>query len=530
MLFGSHLNRKTSRNVIAAANRNRQGQKSRIYTLPAPTGGWNALDALDAMKPEDASIMDNFYPDARYAELRSGFSEHATGMSGGVETLMTWTGPTGSKMFAANGTSIFEVTAASAVGSADITGLTNARFSHTNFATGGGQYLYIANGADAPRYYNGTTWATSAITGTSVTATKFNGVITHKQRLFFTEKDSLRFAYLDVDTLTGAVGHVFDVGPFCNLGGYGMALASVSIDGGDGPDDYFAFITSEGEVVAYQGTNPGDAAAWSMVGTYRVGRPLGPRCVVDFGGDALIMTENGFVSLLQQIATDLSRAKSVSVTNRIDNALKDVVPGKEGFWGWQAFSYPRRNMLLFNIPIAANQTYHQYVQNALYGRFGRFLGQNSICWELLNGSPYFGGTDGKVYLADSGTSDNGENIEGEIRWAFNPLKMPGRQKQFLAARPILTSDGDIQPALEANIDFKDKMPTSIPTSVSVAGAEWDAVLWDIAPWNTAQTVQQNWAGLTGAGYFMALRMKIATKTATCRVSSVQILYKPGTFI
>lgn len=530
MLFGSHLNRRAKRRVVAAANRSLQQTPGRLYSLPAPTGGWNALDPLDAMAPEDASIMDNFIPDARFAELRRGYTSHATGMSGLVETLMTWSGPTSEKMFAANSTNIYDVSASGAVGAAAVSSLTNARWHWTNFATGGGQYLYIANQADAPRYYNGTSWATSAITGTGVTATDWGGVIAHKQRLFFTVKNSLEFGYLDVETLTGAVGNVFDVGPYCNLGGYGIALASVSIDGGDGPDDYFAFITSNGEVIAYQGTNPGDAAAWSMVGSFRIPKPLGPRCVVDFGGDAIIMTENGFVSLLQQIRTDLTRSKAVAVSGRIDNALKDIAPGREGVWGWQAFRYPARHLLMFNIPITISQTYHQYIQNALYGRFARFTGMNSVCWALYDGEPYFGGTDGVVYRADTGASDNDANIEGEIRWSFNHLKMPERRKVFLGARPLITSDATIEPVLQANIDFEDVQPSNVPTSTAVVGPEWDAILWDVEMWGSPETTQNNWAGLTGEGYFMALRMKIGTNSATCKVSGAQILYRPGTFV
>ena len=51
-----------------------KAQKSRsvVKTLPAPTGGWNARDALSAMPPEDAVALVNYFPQTTDVILRYG--------------------------------------------------------------------------------------------------------------------------------------------------------------------------------------------------------------------------------------------------------------------------------------------------------------------------------------------------------------------------------------------------------------------------------------------------------------------------
>ncbi|MFK5282932.1 hypothetical protein ACI3PL_25530, partial [Lacticaseibacillus paracasei] len=61
----------------------------------------------------------------------------------------------------------------------------------------------------------------------------------------------------------------------------------VSMDAGDGLDDKCVFVSSEGEVAVYEGTNPGSAADWRKAGVYQITRPLGQNAKVSAGGDLL---------------------------------------------------------------------------------------------------------------------------------------------------------------------------------------------------------------------------------------------------
>src|SRR5688572_13750123 len=114
--------------AISKSGRARIGNATKVQgvAVPAPVGGWNARDGLDGMKPTDAIVLDNWYPDETVCRVRKGFDGHVTGFGNKVETLMSWRGLSSSKLFAAAGTAIYDATSAGAVGAAAVSGLTNA--------------------------------------------------------------------------------------------------------------------------------------------------------------------------------------------------------------------------------------------------------------------------------------------------------------------------------------------------------------------------------------------------------------------
>ena len=57
-------------------------------SLPAPVGGWNDRDSIADMKPTDAVIMKNFWPQTDSVGVRDGWVDHATGLPGLIESLM----------------------------------------------------------------------------------------------------------------------------------------------------------------------------------------------------------------------------------------------------------------------------------------------------------------------------------------------------------------------------------------------------------------------------------------------------------
>ena len=86
---------------------------ARTTSVPAPLGGWNARDSLANMQPMDAVQMVNFFPTPTDVQLRRGWSEKSTGITGQVNTIMTYpsTSPSGGyKLFAAAETKIWDAT------------------------------------------------------------------------------------------------------------------------------------------------------------------------------------------------------------------------------------------------------------------------------------------------------------------------------------------------------------------------------------------------------------------------------------
>ena len=111
--------------------------------IPAPIGGWNARDSLDAMPPTDAVKLVNWIPRAGYVQSRGGYSIHATGLGAAVPTVVPYRGLT-SKLLAAADGEIWNVTTSTpaSLGS----GFTSDRWQTANHST----KLIFVNGADAP--------------------------------------------------------------------------------------------------------------------------------------------------------------------------------------------------------------------------------------------------------------------------------------------------------------------------------------------------------------------------------------------
>src|SRR6185436_9262950 len=110
---------------------------------------------------------------------------------------------------------------------------------------------------------------------------QFIAVNVFKGRLFFIPKASLSFWYLPAGAAGGALAE-FDLSGEAVKGGYLMAMATWTRDGGSGVDDFAVFITSEGEAIVYQGTNPNSSTTWAKVGSYTIGKPLGRRCMMQY--------------------------------------------------------------------------------------------------------------------------------------------------------------------------------------------------------------------------------------------------------
>ena len=90
--------------------------------LPPPVGGWDTESSLTDMPPENAVILDNFFPSTDRVTVRPGYTAHATGLGATVESLLPYTPEDGAgELFGVAGGSIFDVTGAGAAG--DILGV-----------------------------------------------------------------------------------------------------------------------------------------------------------------------------------------------------------------------------------------------------------------------------------------------------------------------------------------------------------------------------------------------------------------------
>ena len=499
---------------------------SQNVSIPAPVRGLNARDSLANMPEDFAVSLDNMFPNLTSCDLRSGYESHSTGNgTGAVETLVEYAGPVTRKLISAAGSVIYDSSAAG--GSTSIaTGKTNARWQTTMMGTSGGNFLFMVNGADAPIYYNGSAFVTPTLS--SVTAANIIHVTTHQRRLFFVFKQSLTFGYLPVVSVAGTVS-TFDLSGLCRKGGYLMAIGSWTRDGGSGPDDLFVAITSEGEVILYSGNDPSTAADWVLSGVFSIGKPIGRRCIEKVGSDLIVTTQDGAISLTTFLPIDQVASTSMAMSTNIQNEFLASARSYGDNFGWQSLHYPQGSYQLFNIPLTTT-TANQYVINTQTGAWCRFTNQNAACWALYNGDLYFGAQDGGIiYKADTGLDDNSNNIDWKILPAFSYYGARGSQKLFTLCRPHFTATGSPGFAIDLNLDFSDRTPTSVPTEPTITGALWDVARWDTGLWTgSAQTA--NWVTVRGLGEAASPAIHGATKSITIKFNSYDMVWQQGNAI
>ena len=373
---------------MLASLKQRQRQEGKVESLPAPTGGLNTRDPISAMDPKDAIDLENWFPTPADLMLRQGFSDHVTGsVLGQVESLMAYSSSSGTeRLYGASGTAIYNCSSATATASVAVSGLDNARWEHINFTnTGGTAYLLCVNAADGLRSFDGTTWAEQAITGAS--ASNFAHISMHKERVWCVKDNTLDAYYLNTGAIAGTASKLA-LGGFCRKGGELMATASLTFDAGDGMDDYWVAVTSEGELIAYQGTDPSSASTWAKVGRWELGKPPSRRCFQKYAGDLLYLADDGLWPISQLITAQTQ--PRLALSDKIADAVRSAMQTYRSNFGWQVLFWPRQTMVLINVPVQAGAYQQQYVMNSITGAWGKFSGISANCFEIYQGNMYFG--------------------------------------------------------------------------------------------------------------------------------------------
>lgn len=501
---------------------------STATTLPSPVGGWNARDSITSMGPTDAVILTNWYPNTTELSLRYGYTNWATGLPGQVETLMNYYGGATNKLFAISSTSVYDATSSGAVGAAVLTGLTNARWQYVNIATPGGNYLYMMNGVDTPYIYDGTTW--QSVTGasvpfaiTGVTTTTLNNPCVFKNRLWCIQANTLKAWYLPIQSVGGAA-NTLDMSAFCQLGGYLKAVATWTIDAGTGVDDYLVFVTNMGEVLVWEGTNVSDPTTWSLKGIWRLGTPVGSRCLYKYMGDLLYISQDGVVPMSSALQSSRVNPR-VALTDKIQQAVSTAVSSYGSNFGWDLLYFPGENQLILNVPIAVG-TQQQYVMNTITRAWCNYTGWAANCWVLFGDNPYFGGNT-VVGKAWNGLKDNTSNINASCLQAFSGFKSNGLLKRFTLAKPIFRSQGPMTVSVGINVDFdqNDNLPIT-PATQNYSLGTWDVTTWDNSIW-AALAVVQNWIGVNGIGAYAAPYVKISSPGTDVRWESTTLVFEKG---
>lgn len=491
-------------------------------TVSAPTKGLDAQNNLIDMPADSAIELDNFICRPYGCETRKGSQKYVTGISGYVESLMPYNAvnPSNDKLFACAGQSIYDCTAQTSTPAAVVTGLSNAQWESTNFTTPGGQFLVACNGSDAPRMFNGSSWVTWSQVATpsspgqvsGVDPATFSNVSVHQMRLWFTQKGSTAAWYLPIQSV-GGVAQKFDFGPYLKRGGSIVALSSWTVDAGTGMNDKLVAVSSEGDVLIYEGTDPSSSASWGLAGVWQLGTPIGKRCLMKLGGDVLYLSSDGLMPVSLYLQSDRLN-QTQAITTRIQQTISEATALSGSINGWQSIVHPVENLVILNVPQSDPSQNYQLVYNTVTDGWSSFSGWSAFCFAMQRDVMFFG-TNGGVNQAFVGwtdsadfTGNNGTKYRATAQQAFNYFGKPGQKKHYKLVRVNSASSLAPQIAVGLNTDFVIGVTPAAIATYTTPQTVWGGASWGSASWSPAQQAVKSWQVVSGIGYAASLTVSI----------------------
>ena len=407
-----------------------------------------------------------------------------------------------------------------------VSGATPAEFNGTYVITktGASTLTYTMTTAPSGNASVVGTYTTLGITG--VDSSTFINVNLFKNRLWFTQKDTMKIWYLDVANIAGAATAI-DFGGIARNGGYLQAMGTWTLDAGQGADDYAVFVTSMGEVMVYNGTDPTSSATWALKGVWQLGQTFNRRCFFKWAGDLLLLTQDGLTPLASALQSSRLDPR-VNLTDKIYYAVSLAATSFYGNFGWQINYFASENMLILSIP--TNNGMEQYVMHTITKSWARFTGLEAYCWEVSGSNEIYFGGDGYVANFYQGNSDNGSNIQANAEQAYSYFDSPGQLKRFTMVRPIFQSNNGL-PTTAVNISTDFSPQTEFGTlsfnPASTIGGTWNSSVWDDALWSSGDFVTKTWYGVTGLGFSASVNLSIASQGIDFKWTSTDYVMEKG---
>lgn len=349
---------------------------------------------------------------------------------------------------------------------------------------------------------------------TDLTTADMSFVWAYKSRLWFIQKDSLTAWYMqDADAIGGDAVRFPLAGVFTDGGSlvFGQKWSTEAGDQG-GLSAQNIFVTTQGEVAVYQGSDPSEASSWSEVGVYRVGTPMGKHAFFRGGGDLAIATSVGLVPLSKAISLDITSLNVGTVSYKIADAWSDAVQAR-GLLNWQCKLWPEQKMALISPPDLSGASQPViFVSNTETGAWCRFTGWQALCMEVFDGRLYFGSTKGQVFMANVSGTDAGSTYTGTIIPLFDDMGTPGSNKIGKTARVVSRANVQLDPQVIYKSDFDMTIPAP-PNAVSIGAVNlWGTGIWGQSVWGalTPEVINQVGQSVGGMGYAVSLSYQVTS--------------------
>ena len=407
-----------------------------------------------------------------------------------------------------------------------ISGATSSEYNGTYVidVTGANTFTYTMASTPAANATVVGVYTTIGITG--VDSSTFINVNLFKNRLYFTQKDTLNCWYLPVDSIGGIAKPLYFGGVARNAG-YLQAMGTWTLDAGQGADDYAVFVTSMGEVIVYNGTDPDSVTTWALKGVWQIGQTFSRRCFFKWAGDLLLLTQDGLLPLASALQSSRLDPR-VNLTDKIYFAVSQAATTYFGNFGWQINYFASENMLILNIPVT-NGT-EQYVMHTITKSWGRFTGIEAHVWEVSGDNDMHFGGNGYVGTFYTSASDDQSNIVAAAQQAYSYFDKPGQLKRFTMVRPILQSSGgvpNVYCGLSTDFQTEINLGQVSFNPASMNDGVWDGSKWDNANWAGGLTTTKVWQGVTGIGFTGSINLNVAARNIELHWASTDYIMEAG---
>ncbi len=376
---------------------------------------------------------------------------------------------------------------------------------------------------------NGASTSASSVVVTGIDTDDLSFVWIHKTRVWFVEKNTLNSWYLPTNAFGGAATKFPLTGVF-KLGGALLFGGTWSVDSGSGLDDVQVFVTTEGEVAVYQGTDPSSAATWALTGVYRIGKPLNKNAWFQAGTDFFIVTQEGIVSVSEVMAKDRAGVMASALTVKIEELWRQQValdashPFPVVYWAKEA-------LIFVGLPSQTGQNV-AFVADVRSGSWARILGWDVRAARVFSDNLYIAGASGAIYQADEGGTDAGTTIVGVWTPKGQDFGLP-TDKAALHARAIWRADVQAKVRLSAVMNYASGASVTLPPVMDESEiGTWGTVgqKWGSRKWGSLRTFVAGsaWQAVSGLGFAISPRLVVAsnrTAKPAFEPSSLQVRFE-----
>jgi len=504
--------------VIKAINKqglvSGQRRSSQSFMIPAPVAGIDVSRGLAAGNLANSLYSYNLVAAEYGLRVRNGYREWAIGLDDGaglgVHTIIPFGGDdvdlANDRLFAVTNEGIWDCTTEAVAptlvldfsipgNGGDITD--DAGYGvYCNYTLQSGErILFYADQQNGLfRYTESTdTWAReSFITGPVIADVYF--VMSHKNQIWLVEKNQSYAWYLPEQSVGGAATQFFFGTKFVH-GGNVAGLFSWTIDGGVGVDDYFVAVSRSGDVLVYQGNDPGSADDWFSSGQYFIGEiPKGGKFGSHDGGNLYLLSVQGLISMNEiVVGVDGKNADADIESRKIAYFIRPFLKDYKNANGWEVRKTPSIGTLIINAPPRNDGVEIQWVKNTTIDSWGLWRSVPMLCVDEWKGNVYIGDDQGRVLIMDNHIDNelitpppmmvNGQAIPFSVLTSFSDLGSPTQFKRGKFIRPqfLATSEPSQTCRFRYDYDLIEALNTT-PAPV-LGGSVWDGGLWDVADWD-----------------------------------------------